>query len=320
MQQWPKVIAVLAGLTLVSVVHAQGQGSRPLRVIVPVAPGGPSDTAVRLIAPRLSDALGRPLVVDNRPSNNGVAGTEIAAKAVPDGNTLAIGNSGTQAINASLYRNLPYDPLRDFVPITQIVTSGMIVAANPRIPGTSLADLVAAAKKQPGGLNVGVAGSTGEIAGDALWAQTQLRMNNVRYKGSSPTELALIQGEVDIALLTPLASAPHIASGRMKAFGITSSQRSPVLPNVPTVAELGVPGYDFQIWHGFFAPRGTPERVIRTVHEQTVKVLQAPEVRERFTALGFVVVGSSPEEFAVQVRREVEMFRKVIAESGIKVE
>jgi tripartite-type tricarboxylate transporter receptor subunit TctC len=304
-----------------SLISAQTlSGNRPIRIIVPVPPGGPSDTAVRLIVPRLSEGLKRIIVADTRPGSNGIAGTDIAAKAAPDGYTLCVGNSGTHAINPSLYSKLPYDPIRDFAPIVQLVTSGMVLAANPRVPGKSLADFLNAAKKQPGKFNVGVAGATGEITGDALWARTQVAMNNVRYKGSSPTELAILAGEVDVAVLTPLASRQHILAGKMKAFGVTSAQRSPVLPDVPTIAEQGLPGYDFQIWHGLFAPRGTPDKVVRDVNREAVAALQAPEIKERFNALGFVIIGNTPDEFAAVIKSEVAKFRKVIQESGIKVE
>ena len=316
-----RIASVSVGLALFSAMaFAQGGSTRPMRVIVPVAPGGPSDTAMRLIAPKMSEALGQMLIVDNRPSPNGVAGTEIAARANPDGYTLAVGNSGTQAINASLYRNLPYSPLRDFVPITQMVTSGMVLVANPKVPASSLPDFIALAKKQPGKLNMGVAGATGEIAGEALMALTQTRLTNVRYKGSSPTELAVLSGEVEVTIITPLASASHINAGRLKAFGVTSAQRSPVLSNVPTIAELGVQGYDFQIWHGLFAPAGTPQRVIRTVHKAAVRALNAPDVKERFAQLGFTVIGNTPEEFAAIVKREVEKYRKIVTDAGIHVE
>lgn len=316
-----RILSASAALALFSAMaFAQGGSNRPMRIIVPVAPGGPSDTAMRLIAPRMSEGLGRPIVVDNRPSPNGVAGTEIAARANPDGYTLAVGNSGTQAINASLYRKLPYNPLRDFVPITQMVTSGMVLVANPKVAANSLPDFIALAKKQPGKLNIGVAGATGEIAGEALMALTQTRLTNVRYKGSSPTEFAVLSGEVEVTILTPLASASHINAGKLKAFGVTSAQRSPVLPNVPTIAELGVQGYDFQIWHGLFAPAGTPQRVIRTVHKEAVRALGAPDVKERFTQLGFTVIGNTPEEFAAVVRHEVEKYRKIIIDAGIHVE
>ena len=295
-------------------------GNRPVRIIVPVPPGGPSDTALRLILPRMSEGLKQTFVADNRPSSNGIAGTDIAAKSAPDGSTLSVGNSGTHAINPSLYSKLPYDPIRDFAPIVQLVTSGMVLAANPRVPGKSLADFLNAAKKQPGKFNVGVAGATGEITGDALWARAQVAMNNVRYKGSSPTELALLGGEVDVAVLTPLASRQHILAGKMKAFGITSAQRSPVLPALPTIAEQGLQGYDFQIWHGLFAPRGTPDKVVRAVNREAVAALNAPDIKERFNTLGFVTIGNTPDEFAAVIKSEVAKFRKVIQESGIKVE
>ena len=230
-----------------------------------------------------------------------------------------MGNSGTHAINASLYRKLPYDPVRDFTPIVQMVTSGMVVVASAKVPAGSLAEFINAAKKQPGKFNVGIAGATGELSGDALWAQVQLRMNNVRYKGSAPTELAILAGEVDVALLTPLAVRQHIQAGKMRAFGITSAQRSPVLPEVPTIGEQGVQGYDFQIWHGVFAPRGTPDKVIRAVNREAVRALNAAEVKERFATLGFVIIGNSPEQFAGVVKSEVAKFRKVIKESGIEL-
>jgi tripartite-type tricarboxylate transporter receptor subunit TctC len=303
----------------VSSALAQG-GARPIRVLVPVAPGGPSDTAVRLIAPKLGETLGRTLVVDNRASANGVAGTEIASKAVPDGNTLAIGNSGTHAINMTLYRKLPYDVLRDFVPISQIVTSGMVLVAHPKVPAGSLAEFLDLAKKEPGRINIGVAGATGEIAGEALMARTQTRLNNVRYKGSAPTELAVVSGEIAVTLLTPVASMQHIGSGRLKAFGITSARRLPLLPQVPTIAELGVQGFDFQIWHGLFAPAKTPDTVVKLAHQGVVHALATAELRERFQTLGFEVIGSSPQQFAAFVKSEIGKFRAVIREANIQLE
>jgi tripartite-type tricarboxylate transporter receptor subunit TctC len=313
-----RILAWSVGLVLASTIAcAQGLSKRPVRVIVPSAPGGNSETAIRLLLPKLSEALGQILVVDNRGSNNGVVGTEIAARAAPDGYTITTGNSGTHAVNASLYRKLSYDPVRDFVPISEIMTSGVVLVANPRVAANSLQELVALAKKEPGKFNMGVAGATGQIAGDALWLQLGIRMNNVPYKGSAPAELALLSGEVELSLLTPLTSLAHINAGKMKAYGITSPQRCPLLPNVPPIAELGVPGYDFQFWSGVFAPAKTPDRVVRAVHKGVVQALQVKEVKERINQLGFVTVGSSPEEFAAFVRSEVEKYRKVIAESGI---
>jgi tripartite-type tricarboxylate transporter receptor subunit TctC len=311
-------LACITALPLLA--NAQGLGTRPIRIIVPVAPGGPSDTAVRLIVPRLSEGLKQTLVVDNRPSNNGVAGTDIAARANPDGLTLNIGNSGTHAINPSLYKNLPYDPVRDFVPIVQLVTSGMVLVATPKLPVANFKDFVTLAKKDPGKLNMAVAGATGELAGEAMMALSGIRMNNVRYKGSSPAEIATLSGESDASMLTPLASMQHIASGRLKAMGISSNKRSPLLPNVPTLAEQGLTGYDFQIWHGLFAPAKTPEAVTRNAHRAALHALEASEVKERFTTLGFTIIGNTSAEFADVVKSELAKFRKVVAGANIKIE
>jgi tripartite-type tricarboxylate transporter receptor subunit TctC len=296
---------------------AQGSGKRPVRVLVGSPPGGPSDIQIRLLLPKLTEALGQTLVVDNRASNNGIMAADIAAKSPPDGHTFAVGNSGTHAVNASLYLKLPYDPVRDFTPVSQFSTTGMVVAANARLPGASIHDLVAYAKRNPGKLNVAIPGATGELAGDALWAQLKLQMTNVPYKGSAPSELALVSGEADLSLLTPLATLAHIQAGRLKAYGITSTQRSPVLPDVPTLAEQGVEGYEFAFWNGLFAPAGTPDSAVRAAHRGIVQALQVPEVKERFRQLGLVIVGNSPEEFSAVVKRDVEKFRKIVIESGI---
>jgi tripartite-type tricarboxylate transporter receptor subunit TctC len=296
---------------------AFAQSQRPLRVLVASAPAGPSDVQARLLVPKMSEALGRTLIVDNRASNNGVFATELCAKAAPDGNTVCVGNSGTHAVNATLYKNLPYDVLRDFAAVTQFSTTGMVVAANANLPGTRLQDLVAYAKSNPGKTNIAIPGATGQLAGDALWSMLQIQMNNVHYKGSAPSEMAIVAGESQISLLTPLATMNHIASGRIKAYGITSAQRHPLLPNVPTIAEQGVQGYDFQFWNGLFAPKKVTDRVVRQVYQAVRHALESPEVSDRYAQLGLVVVGNTPAEFAKVVKTDVERFRKVILDSGI---
>jgi tripartite-type tricarboxylate transporter receptor subunit TctC len=306
---------IAMGLMLAAPVLAQAQ--RPVRVLVASAPGGPSDVQARLITPRMSEVLARTMVVDNRASANGLVATEMCSKAEPDGATICVGNSGTHAVNATLYVKLSYDPLRDFVPITQFSTTGMVLAANPKLPGRTVQDLAAHAKENPGRTNIAIAGATGQLAGDALWARLGIRMNNVPYKGSSPSEMAVVAGESQLSLLTPLASAAHIKSGRMKAYGITSPQRHPLLPNVPTVAEQGVTGYDFQFWNGMFAPARTGKAHVQQYYKAIRAALDTPEVKERFAQLGLVIVGSTPEEFARVVKSDVEKFRKIILESGI---
>jgi tripartite-type tricarboxylate transporter receptor subunit TctC len=310
---WVGVATALA--SLVSMANAQTQ--RPIRVLVASAPAGPSDVQARLLVPKMTEALGQTLVVDNRASANGVVASEICANAAPDGYTVCVGNSGTHAVNATLYKKLPYDVLRDFTPVSEFSTTGMVVAANPKLPGASVSELVAHAKKNPGRTNIAIAGATGQLAGDALWARLGVEMNNVNYKGSAPAEMAVLGGESHISLLTPLATMNHLAAGRMKAYGITSAQRHPLLPNVPTMAEQGVQGYDVQYWNGLFAPRKIPDRTLRQLHKAVLHALNAPDVKERFAALGLVIVGNTPEEFARVVRTDVEKFRKIILDSGI---
>jgi tripartite-type tricarboxylate transporter receptor subunit TctC len=271
----------------------------------------------RLLVPKMGEVLNVTVIVDNRASSNGIVGMEIASKALPDGNTFAVGNSGTHAVNAYLYKKLPYDPVRDFTPVTQFSTTGMVVAANARLPGSAIQELAGYAKTRNGGLNIAIPGATGELAGDALWKQLGIKMTNVQYKGSAPSELAVVSGEADISMLTPLATLNHLQSGRIKAYGITSSTRSPVLPDVPTLAEQGVTGYDFQFWNGLFAPAKTPDAAVRAAHKAVLAALQTQEVKDRFRQLGLVVVGSTPEEFRVIVNRDVEKFRKIIVDSGI---
>jgi len=313
-----RVLAAAVVLALVpTALLAQSAAKRPVRVLTPATPGGPGDIQIRLLLPRLSEALGQTLIVDNRASNNGIVAMEIAAKSPPDAHTFAVGNSGTHAINASLYRRLPYDPVRDFAPVSQFSTTGMVLAANPRLPGKSIRDLVALARAQPGKLNFAVAGATGELAGLALWSQLQLKVTNVPYKGSAPSTLALTSGEADLSMLTPLAVQTHIQSGRLKAYGVTSAQRSPVLPEVPTLAEQGVQGYDFPYWNGLFLPAGTPDHLVRAVHAALIAALRDAEVKERFRQLGLTTVGNTPQEFGKVVARDLEKYRKVIVESGI---
>ena len=317
-----KLFAVVMSAVLALVpalAHAQGSGGKAVRLLVPSPAGGPTDFAARLITPGLSEALGQNVVVDDRGSANGIVGAEIAAHAAPDGYTLIMGNSGTHAINAGLYRKLPYDPQRDFIAITEVLASGMVLVANPRVAAGSLKDFIALAKKD-GKFNIGVAGATGQLAGEALKAQTQIALNNVHYKGSAPTEFAVLQGEVEVSILTPVASAAHVNAGKMKALGVTSAKRIALLPNVPTIAESGVSGYDFEIWHGLFAPAGTPDKIVRKLHREAARILSAREIKDRASAQGFEVVANTPEQFAALVKHEIEKYRKLISAAGIALE
>lgn len=253
-------------------------------------------------------------------SVNGIVAAELTSNATPNGSTLMMGNSGTHAINAALYRKLPYDPQRDFVAVTLVASSGLVLVANTKVAASSFKDLVAIARKAPSKLNVGVPGATGQLAGEPLKAQTQIALNNVPYKGSAPTEIAVLSGEVDLSLLTPIAVAAHVSAGTMKALGVTSAKRMALLPNVPTIAESGVDGYDFEIWHGLFAPARTPEKTVRALHRHITATVEIPQLRDRFITQGFEVVASTPEHFAAVIAREVPKYRKIVADAGIALE
>ncbi len=313
-----RLMAVLVLCLTPPLLLAQGAAKRPVRALTPATPGGPGDTQIRLLAPKMSEVLGQTIIVDNRASNNGIVAMDLVARSAPDGHTWAVGNSGTHSVNPALYKQLSYDPLRDFVAVSQFSTTGMVVTANPRLPGgSSINDLVALAKKQPGKMNIAIPGATGELAGDALWSQLQLKMTNVPYRGSAPALLAVIAGEVDIALLTPLAVQMHVQSGKVRAYGVTSKERSPVLPDVPTLQEQGVTGYDFPYWNGLFVAKGTPDKIVRELHRAVVAALTEADVKERFKQLGLIAVGNTPEEFREFVIRDVEKCRQIVKESGI---
>lgn len=312
------VIAVFGSLItlLAPTAHAQTAIKRPIRSIVASPPGGPSDVQMRLFAPKMGEALGQTIVVDNRPSNNGIVGAELCARAAPDGLTICVGNSGTHAINQTLYRTLPYDVIRDFQPVSLMGTTGLVVAINPKIP-TNLQEFTALGKRRPGTINVGIPGATGQFAGDALWKLLGITVNNVNYKGSSPAEIALLSGEIDVALLTPLASMQHLKSGRMRALGISSVKRNGLMPDMPTLMEQGVKGYAFEFWNGIFAPTRISPAMVKTIHQAMLHAVNAPDVRDRLVALGFTPGGEPPEVYAQFVRNEVEKFRRQIIDSGV---
>ena len=291
---------------------------RPLRLLVPSPPGGPSDFAARLIAPKLSEALGQNVVVDNRQSVNGILATEIAAKSPGDGNTLLIGNIGTMVMNTGLYKSLPYDPRRDFVPITQLVSAGTALVANPKFAPATFRDFVVAAKKEPGRINIAVAGANGAVATEVLKYVAGIKLNNIPYKGSSPSEVAVMSGEVEVALLSIPVITPHVRAGRMKVYGVTTAKRSPMLPDVPTMQEQGLEGYEFGNWHALLAPKGTPDKVVRTIHREAVRILQTKETRDIVALRGNEIIGNSPEDFAARLERDIPRYRKIMAEAGIR--
>ena len=298
---------------------AQWQPNRPVQIILPNAPGGGPDFIARLIAPKLSESIKQNVVVDNRASNNGIVGTEIAARGAPDGSMLIIGNSGTHAINASLYRKLPYDPVRDFAAVSEIASPALVLLTHPSVPARNIKELLALAKKSPGKLNVAIAGATGELAGNAMKLLAGVDIRNIPYKGAGPGIVALISGESDLLFTNYVAVESHVAAGRLRILGITSTKRSPRIPDVPTIAEGGLEGYAVDMWYGLFLPAKASPALVQAVYRETSRIVALPEMREKFEATGHTVVNSTPEQFSEKQKREVEKFRKIIVDSGMQL-
>jgi tripartite-type tricarboxylate transporter receptor subunit TctC len=317
-KRWLPLFLALLLAVPAGVAHAQDTSRRPLRLLVPSPPGGPSDFAGRLIAQGLGEALGRNVVVDARQSVNGIVSMEVAAKSAADGNTLAIGNVGTHVMNTGLYKKLPYDPVRDFVPVSQLVSAGTALVASVKFGPQSFKEFVAASRKEPGKFNIGVAGANGQVATEVLKFAAGMKLNNIPYKGSSPTEVAVMSGEVEVALLSIPVVAPQFRAGRIKVYGVTTAKRSPMLPEVPTIQEQGVEGYEFGNWHALFAPAGTPDAHVRTLHKFVVAVLRKPETREIVAKRGNELIAGSPEELAAILKRDIPRYRKIMAQAGIQ--
>ena len=295
-----------------------GLPSKPVRIVVPNAPGGGPDLIARLIAPRFAETIKQSVVVDNRASNNGIVGSEIGARGTPDGTVITVGNAGTHAINATLYRKLPYDPLRDFVPVTEVANAAMAVVSSGKLPANTLREFIAEAKKAQGRFSIAVAGATGEVAGNALKMMAQVEMGNVNYKGGAPAVIAVIANEAQMTLTNYTAVATQVEAGRLKLLAVTSARRAAQIPNVPTVAESGLDGYDFNLWYGLFVPAQTPPATVQALHREVARILQIAEVRERLVATGHEVVGSTPAQFGEKVRRDAEKYRKIILESNMQ--
>jgi tripartite-type tricarboxylate transporter receptor subunit TctC len=311
-------VAALLLMSPVTTVHAQNDQKRPLRLVVPSPPGGPSDFAARLISPRLSEAIGQSILVDNRQSVNGVIASEIAAKAPPDGNTLLIGNIGTMVMNVGLYKKLPYDPQRDFVPISQLVSAGTALVANPKFAPDNYREFVAAAKKDPGRINIAIAGANGAVATEVLKYLAGINLNNIPYKGSAPSEVAVLSNEVSVALLSIPAVTTHVRQGRMKIYGVTTARRSHLLPDTPTIQEQGLAGYEFGNWHGLLAPKGTSPAIIRKMHREVTTVLASKDLVDVALARGNEVIANSPEEFAAILARDIPRYKKIMQSAGIE--
>jgi tripartite-type tricarboxylate transporter receptor subunit TctC len=295
--------------------------SKPVRFIVPSAAGGGTDIIARAIAQKLSEALGQQFVVENRPGAGQMIGIELAARAPADGYTILMAAS-TLAINPIMYKKVTYDPLRDFAPITQAASLPNVLVVNPSVPATSLRELIALAKREPGKLAYASAGvgTSPQMSVELLKSMAGIDMLHVPYKGTTPGVVDLLAGQVQLMTPNVLTALPHIKAGKLRALAVTSAKRTEALPDVPTIAEAGVPGYDSTQWYGVLAPAGTPRPVVARLHDEMVRALRASDVKERLAADGAEPVGSSPEEFAAFIRAETQKWAKVAKAAGIRPE
>jgi len=301
--------------------HAQQYPTKPVRFVVPFAPGGSTDTLARAIGIRLPEYLGQQVVVDNRPGANGDIGMLLVAKAPADGYTIVLGYIANLGIGPSLYK-MPYDPVKDFAPVTQVAGASNIMTAHPSVPAKNLKEFVAYAKANPGAVNFATAGvaSIGHLTGEYLNERAGMKMVHVPYKGSGQAISDLVGGHVKVMISGMASTLPHVKTGKLRALAVTGPQRSQAVPDVPTIAESGFPGFEARSWFGVLAPANTPKPVITRLHADIVKALQHPDVKQRLTGIGFEIVGSSPDEFGAYIRSEIKKWAKVVKASGAKPE
>jgi len=303
-------------------VWAQDYPRRPLHLIVPFAPGGGNDTVARAIAQNLGASLGQPVLVENRAGAGGIVGAALAARSPPDGYTLFLGGVGSHAVNPNLHARLPYDPVKDFSPITLIASAPSVLVVHPSVPAGSIAEFTALARANPGKLNYASNGngSSAQLAAVLYESMAGVAMVHVPYKGLAPALVDLLSGEVQAMFSSVVAIGPHIKAGRLRALAVTGRRRSPLMPAVPTLAESGLPGYEAGSWYGMLAPAGTPPPIIARLHDAIVRALAQPEVRERLAAEGAEVIGGTPEEFAATIEAELARMGKLIRDARIRME
>lgn len=297
---------------------AQSYPAKPIRLIVPFAPAGPTDIMSRAISERITARLGQQLVVDNRPGAGGGIGTELAARSAPDGYTMLLGHIGTHAINVSLYSQIGYDPVKDFAPITMIATLPLGLFVHVSVPVHSVKELVALAKSRPGSINFGSAGSGGptHMAGEMLKSMAHIDIVHVPYKGNAASLTDLVAGRVQMMFSNLLTAGPQARAGKLRVIAISSGKRSPQAPDLPTIAESGVPGYDLTPWYGVLFPAGTPRAIVMRLNKEIGEILTRPDMVDRFRTQGIDLVTSTPEAFAALIQSEIPKWRRVVKESG----
>jgi tripartite-type tricarboxylate transporter receptor subunit TctC len=301
---------------------AQAYPTRPIRIVVPFPAGGTTDVLARAVAQKLTESLGQPTVVDNRPGAGGNIGAELVAKSAPDGYTLLMGTVGTHAINPSLYPKMPYDHVRDFAPVILVAGVPNVLVINPALPINSVQELIAYGKANPGKLNFASSGNGTSIhlSGELFKTMAGVQMAHIPYKGSAPALQDLVGGQVQLMFDNLPSSLALIKAGKLKALAVTSKERAAALPDVPTLAESGLPGFEASSWFGLLAPAGTPQPVIAKLNAEVAKWLASPEAKEKLLAQGAIAAGGTPEDFARHIAAETAKWQKVVKDSGAKID
>ena len=313
------VAALLTGSSLAA--HAQAWPDRPLRFIVPFPPGGSTDTVARAIAERLRERIGQPVAVDNKAGAGGTIGSGIAANAPPDGYTLLIGTSSTHAIAPGVFSKLPYEPTRDFSPITLIGSATVMLVTNHSVPARSVAELIALAKSQPRLLTFASSGTGGvsHLIGEYFKSRADIELLHVPYKGDTPMIADLIGGQVSLAFGTAVAFLPHVQKGALRALAVTNASPSAIAPGLPTIADSGLPGFEALHWFGILMPANTPKAIVDRMNREIVAILGMPDIRDRFTSMGIDIAASSPEEFATFMASEAAKWQKIAKDAKVTV-
>ncbi len=314
-------LLLIALVAPVAPVAAQPYPAKPVRIVVPFPPGGPTDIVARLMAPKMSVAMGQQVIVDNRGGAGGMIATEQVAKSAPDGYTIIMGTIGGIAVAMSLNPNRGYDTLRDFAPITQSVSVTSVLVTHPSVPAKNVKELLALARAKSGRLNYGSSGNgtVTHLAGELFKLLGKVDITHVPYKGGAPAMTALISGEVDMSYENTLIITPHIKSGRVKALAVTGAKRSALLPELPTIAET-LPGYSASGWYGLLAPAATPKPVLARLNTEAIKALRAPDVVDKLSGQGAEPIGNAPEEFTAFVRSEIEKWAKLVKAANMRAD
>ena len=319
-QQSVGPIAALVLLALASTADAQSWPAKPIRIISPYPPAGANDLLARIIAPKLSEQLGQPVVVENRAGATGNIGAELVAKAPADGYTLLMGQAGNLTINISLMAKIPFDPVRDFSPVTMVASTPNVLVVHPSLPVRTVKDLIALAKAKPGQINYATSGigSPGHLAAELLNKSAGIRLVHIPYKGAAPALLDVVAGNAHLYFTSAVSAQPFIPSGRLRMVAVASAKRSPSLPEVPTVAEAGFPEFDVSSWWGVVAPASTPREVVIRLQTEIHRVIALPEIRAKLAEQGLDIATNTPEQFAAYIKSETAQWAKLIREVGVK--